>query len=312
MILDYFIYLLISFVFFAIGGNLIVKSLIKVEKYYHLREFVVGFLLIGISTSVPELSVGIISSLNNISSLSFGNIIGANFVVLTLVMGVVTLISKSVKFEAQLEKGTIFIIAAMTILPLILFLDQELSRIDGFILIIAFFLYIARLLIIRKKFKEAKDGTVSKREVHKDILLFIIGLSILIIFARIIVYLASQIASELAFPPIVIGLIIVSMGTTLPEIFFETKSVLKGHSSLALGDLLGSLAFNSTLVLGIASLLSPIQAPFSSFVKGSMFFLVSLLTFLVFARTGNEITRKEGIVLLILYILFVTSNILFR
>ena len=134
----------------------------------------------------------------------------------------------------------------------------------------------------------------------------------LLIFARIIVYAASQIATELFLPHILIGLVIVSMATSLPEIFFETDSVLKGHSSMAVGDLLGSLAFNSTLILGIVSIISPIQAPFSSFIVGSVFIIISILTFLVFAKTGKEITRKEGIILLMLYVLFVIINILVR
>jgi len=308
--------LIMSFLFFIIAciglagsGHLVVKSLIKVDKYYHVREFVIGFLLIGIATSMPELFVGIMSALNNISSLSFGNILGAAIVDLTLVVGIVAFLGKDVKFEAEIEKRTLFIIAAMIILPLILFLDQELSRFDGIILITVFFLYIITLLIRRKKFKVAKDGFVSRKEVRKDIILFIISLISLIVSARIIVYAASQIAMELFLPPIFIGLVIVSIGTSLPELFFETDSVLKGHSSIAIGDLLGSLAFNSSLILGIVSLISPIRANFSSFIVSSVFIVISLLTFLVFARTGKEITRKEGIVLLMFYILFIIVSI---
>jgi len=311
--------LFINFLFFVIAciglassGHLLVKSLIKVDKYYHVREFVIGFLLIGISTSMPELFVGIISALTQVSSLSFGNILGAAIVDLTLVVGIVAFLGKDVKFEAEIEKRTLFLIAAMIILPLILFLDQELSRFDGIILITVFFLYVITLLIRRKKFKVAKDGNVSRKEIRKDIILFIIGLISLIVFARIIVYAASQIAIELFLPPIFIGLVIVSIGTSLPELFFETDSVLKGHSSIAIGDLLGSLAFNSSLILGIVSLISPIQADFSSFIVSSVFIVISLLTFLVFARTGKEISRKEGIVLLMFYILFITFNILIR
>jgi cation:H+ antiporter len=304
--------MLISFLFFIIAcigivgsTHFLVKSLFKVEEYYHLREFIVGFLLIGILTSLPELSVGIISALNQISSLSFGNVIGANVVDVALVVGLVAFISKNIKVEAQLEKSTLFIITAMTFLPLILFLDQELSRIDGAILIVAFFLYVVRLLHVRKKFKSVKKGKVTKRELHKDIIIFIISLAILIASARLIVYAASNIAAVLSFPLILIGLLIVSPGTSLPELSFELSCVLKKHSSVALGDLLGSLAFNSTFILGVVSVISPIKAHFSSFSIGSIFFIISLFMFLIFARTGKEIRKKEGAVLLIIYALFV-------
>ena len=312
MIIVYLIYFLIACFFLTGSGYLLVKSLIKVDKYYHIREFVIGFLLIGITTSMPELFIGIISALNDVSSLSFGNILGADIVDIAFVVAIVALLSKGIKFEAELEKRTIFIVASMVLLPLILFLDQEISRIDGIILIIAFFLYIIRLLIVRKKFKAPENGTVSKRELHKDIILFIISLTVLILSARLVVYAASQIAIWLSLPSFVIGLIVVSIGTSLPELLFEVNSVRKGHSSMALGDLFGSLAFNSTFILGIVSLISPIQVQFSSFIISSTFIIISLLTFLVFARTGKEITRKEGVMLLILYILFVIFNLLMK
>jgi len=295
-----------------ISSNFVVKSLIKVEEYYHLREFIVGFLMIGILTSLPELSVGAISALEQMSALSFGNILGASVVDITLVMGLVAFIGRKVNFEAQLEKTTLFIISAMTILPVVLFLDGELSRIDGLIMIGAFVLYVIRLLFIRKSFKKVQDGKISKDKVYKNMGIFIVSLIILIASARVIVYSASEIANFLSFPLVLIGLLIVSPGTSLPELSFELGCVLKGHCSVALGDLLGSLAFNSTLILGIVSLIYPVHASFTSFIISSIFIVSSLAAFLIFARTGKVMTRKEGSVLLIFYVLFVITSILIR
>jgi cation:H+ antiporter len=311
--------LLIDFLIFVIGctgvvlsSSFVVKSLIRVEEYYHLREFVVGFLVVGVLTSFPELSVGIISALSGISSLSFGDILGSNVINIALVMGLVAFIGKSIKFEAQLEKTTLFMISAMVFLPLILFLDQELSRIDGVILISAFVLYVIRLLMIRKKFKKADGGNVHKIRVYKNMAIFIVSLLVLIGSARLLVYSASEIALALSFPLVLIGLLIVSVGTSLPELTLELGCVLRGHCSVALGDLLGSLAFNSALILGVVSLISPIHAQFSSFAIASVFITISLVTFLFFARTGRIITRKEGMILLFIFVLFIISNLLFR
>lgn len=311
--------LFIDFLVFIIGctglvlsSNFVVKSLIRVEEYYHLREFVVGFLVVGVLTSFPELSVGIISSLSDISSLSFGDVLGSNVINIALVMGLVAFIGKNIRFEAQLEKTTLFFISAMVFLPMILFLDQELSRIDGVILIAAFVLYVIRLLMIRKKFKKVEGGNVHRIRVYKNIAIFIVSLLVLIGSARLLVYSASEIALALSFPLVVIGLMIVSVGTSLPELSLELGCVLRGHCSVALGDLLGSLAFNSTLILGVVSLISPIHAPFSSFAISSFFIVISLASFLFFARSGRTITRKEGTILLLIFALFIISNILFR
>lgn len=311
--------LFIEFMIFLVGcsgliisSHFVVKSLIKVEEYYHLREFIVGFLMIGILTSMPELLVGAISALSKMSALSFGNILGASVVDIALVMGIVAFVGKKIKFEAQLEKTTLFIISAMTILPLLLFLDGELSRTDGIILIGAFVLYVLRLFKIRKSFKKVNYGKVSEDKVYKNMGIFVFSLVILIASARVIVFSASEIASLLSFPLVLIGLLIVSPGTSLPELSFELGCVLKGHCSVALGDLLGSLAFNSTLILGVVSLIYPIHANFSTFIVSSIFIVASIILFLVFSRTGRIMTRKEGTVLLLLYFLFVVTSILLR
>ena len=296
----------------VLSSNFVVKSLIKLEEYYHLREFVVGFLVVGVLTSFPELSVGVISALSGISSLSFGDVLGSNVINIALVMGIVAFVGKSIKFEAQLEKTTLFIISAMVFLPLILFLDQELSRLDGAILIAAFVIYVARLLMIRNRFKKAETGNVHKIRVYKNIAIFAVSLMVLIGSARLIVYSASEFAFAFSLPLVLVGLLAVSVGTSLPELSLELGCVLRGHCSVALGDLLGSLAFNSTLILGVVSLISPIQAQFSSFAISSVFIIISLASFLFFARTGRTITRKEGTILLLIFVLFIVSNILFR
>ena len=310
MILIYSLIFFLSCIGLIVSSKLVVKSLIKVENYYHLREFVVSFLLIGVLTSFPELSVGVISALKGIPSLSFGDILGTNIMDIALVIGLVAIIGKSIKFEAQLEKTTLFLISAMIFLPLVLFLDRELSRLDGAILVSVFVLYVFRLFMIRNKFKKAKRKKRSKIKIKKNIVLLLLGLLILVASARLLVYAASEIALAFSFPVILIGLLVVSIGTSLPELFFELGCVLKGHCSAALGDLLGSLAFNSTFVLGLVALITPIEAKFSSFAVSAAFAVVSVLFFLLFARTGREIKRKEGVILIIIFIFFVIANII--
>jgi len=295
----------------TLSGNFLLRSLEKIAKSYELREFVIGFIVIAFATSIPELFVGIISSLEKIPSLSLGNIIGANIVNLTLVIGMVSLLGKTVKVESEIEKRDIVYTSMIAILPLVLFLDGELSRFDGIVLLFMFFLYMLRLFFQRKRFKKVLNGVVRK-EIPIETVIFIISLIALLISSRFIVQFASDIALELALPPILIGLVVVSIGTTLPEITFEIYSVLKEYSGMAMGNLLGSVVANSTLILGIASVIYPIRAYFPSFLGGALFLMLSLLVFGIFAKTGKEITRKEGMIFLILYILFLIFSIFTR
>ncbi|MFH1474137.1 MAG: sodium:calcium antiporter [Candidatus Aenigmatarchaeota archaeon] len=306
-----FVYFLIACFFLAIGGNLVVRSLSEVARHYQMREFVLGFVLVAISTSIPELFVGIFSALDNVPAISFGDVIGANIVDLTIVIGFAALLGKRVFVEREINKDDILYTTLIAFLPILLFFDQQLSRIDGLILLSVFALYIVMLVKRRKHFHALKDG-ISKARVLLDIIVFIISLAILLVSAKFVVETAEIIAIELAFPEILVGLIIVSIGTTLPELSFEVNSVRKGFCGMALGDLLGSVVINSCLVLGIASLIYPITAEFLPFLIGSIFLMAILGIFAVFAKTGRVITRKEGLILILFYVMFVVTSILAR
>lgn len=311
MLIINLLFFLISCLVLAISGHLVVKSLVKVARYYRWREFVIGFILIALATSIPELFVGISSALTQIPSLSLGNIIGSNIINLTLIIGVAALLGKKIKIEKEIEKKDLYYTSVIAILPIILFLDHELSRIDGIILLIAFSLYIFRLITRIGHFKKVSNG-VAKKEVPIKLITFIISLIILLISANFVVEYSSLLIIDLALPPILIGLIIVSVGTTLPELSFEVYSILKGFSGMALGNLLGSVVVNSTLVLGITSIILPIQAYFPSFIIGTLFLLINLILFIIFAKTKKEISWKEGIILIILYVIFTISSLLTR
>lgn len=306
-----FVYFLIACFFLAIGGNLVVRSLSEVARHYQMREFVLGFVLVAISTSIPELFVGIFSALDHVPAISFGDVIGANIVDLTLVIGFAALLGKRVFVEREINKEDILYTTMIAFLPILLFFDQQLSRIDGLILLSVFALYIVMLVKRRKHFKALKDG-ISNARVLLDIIVFIISLAILLVSAKFVVETAEIIAIELAFPEILVGLLIVGIGTTLPELSFEVNSVRKGFCGMALGDLLGSVVINSCLVLGIASLIYPITAEFLPFLIGSIFLMIILGIFAVFAKTGRVITRKEGLILILFYIMFVVTSILAR
>jgi cation:H+ antiporter len=311
MLITSFVYFIIACVFLGVSGNMVVRSLSEIAKHYQMREFVLGFVLVAISTSIPELFVGIFSALEHIPAISFGDIIGANIVDLTIVIGMAALLGKKVIVEKEINKDDILFTTLIAFLPILLFFDHQLSRIDGLILLSVFVLYIVMLVKRRKHFKSLKDG-ITKMRVLMDVIIFLVSLTILLTSARFIVDIAEQIAVELAFPEILVGLLIVGIGTTLPELSFETNSVRKGFSGMALGDLLGSVVINSSLVLGIAAVIYPITAEFMPFVIGSIFLMLILGIFAVFAKTGREITRKEGLILILFYVLFVLTSILAR
>jgi cation:H+ antiporter len=311
MIVVDFVYFIIACVFLGVSGNIVVRSLSEIAKHYHMREFVLGFVLVAISTSIPELFVGVFSALEYIPAISFGDVIGANIIDLTIVIGFAALLGKKVSVEKEISKREILYTFLIAILPMILFLDHQLSSTDGMILLVVFMAYIIRLVMKRKKFRSLKNG-ISNMRVFLDVVMFIVSLAILLFSARFVVDIAEQISTDLMFPEILVGLLIVGLGTTLPELSFETNSVRKGFCGMALGDLLGSVVINSSLVLGITTLIYPITANFHSFAIGSAFLIMIFGIFALFAKTKRTIDRKEGFILILFYIIFVMTSILAR
>ena len=127
MIVIDFVYFIIACAFLGVSGNLVVRSLSEIAKHYHMREFVLGFVLVALSTSIPELFVGVFSALEHIPAISFGDVIGANIIDLTVVIGFATILGKKVSVEREISKREIIYTFLIAILPMILFLDHQLS-----------------------------------------------------------------------------------------------------------------------------------------------------------------------------------------
>ncbi len=317
--------LLINLLFFIIAcivlvqsNNYLVKSLTKISYFLNLNEFTIGFILVSVATSLPEIFVGIMSALNKTPQFSVGNVIGSNIIDLTLVIGVTVLLAKRVTIESKIIKKDMMYMLAITILPVILIMDhyfwsmfglfpnmvKGLSRTDGIILLVAFVIYIYNLVKQESRFSKTVEHT-SKKEAAKHMLFFLASLSLLLISAHYVIESAELLSLELNLSELIIGLLIISFGTSLPELVFETKSVIAGHTSMAVGDLVGSVITNSSLVLGLTAIIYPIHVNALIYVTSTLFMLFAAFIFFTFAESDERITWTEGLSLLMLYILFI-------
>jgi len=291
----------------ALGGFLAQESLSRLARHYGFKEFFLGFTVMALSTSLPELIVGLSSALNNISSLSFGDVIGSNVVDLTLVIGSVALAAGKVRIERNLRKNWLFTLF-LTSMPLILFLDGELSIIDGIILLLGFGFYMSQLIRERKETKKPLVK-LTEQELVSTVFSLVVGIILLILSARWIIRSSILLLQDFNIQPIVIGIVLVSIGTSLPELSFEIQSIRRGKEGLVLGDLFGSLVLNSTLILGLVSVINPIKAGFTPFLTTSLFLILASLVFF-FSVEDGKITRAEGFLLLCLYAIFLITSIL--
>ncbi|OIO61191.1 hypothetical protein COY26_04905 [Candidatus Woesearchaeota archaeon CG_4_10_14_0_2_um_filter_33_10] len=297
---------LISCIVLIISGTLLVKTLAKIAAFLKLSEFVVGFIIMAFATSIPELFVGITSALTKNPALALGNVIGANIINLTLVIGIAILLGKGIKIESKKTKTDALYMVGIAALPMVLMvIGGSLSRIDGIILLAAFALYARRILQQRKLFKKEVEDSIKRKDIILTTILFVFSLALLFLSARFVVEYATSLSVDLALPPIIVGLFIISIGTTLPELTFGSRAVLAGHSEMALGNSIGSVIVNSTLVLGIVSIIHPITANILLFSVSAIFMVVVAFLFATFVESGNKLYVKEGISLILLYIFFV-------
>lgn len=317
MIPIYFVIFLISLLILIKSGTYLVKSLVNISRYLGLSEYVIAFILMALATSLPEFFVGLSSAFRQTPAISLGNIIGANIVNLTLALGLVILLARGIPTVNQIAKRDAWIIFFLALLPVLLVLDGQLSRWDGAILILFFLWYISRLLEQRERFTKTLNSLTYDIErlktFFKNILGFIFGLCLLLISAWGVVAAASVMAQELKLSLVFIGLILLGLGTTLPELSFGIRSVLLKHEEMTLGNFIGSIAFNSLFILGLVALICPIQVNgFPSLITGALFLALALIIFNVFIRTKSHLSRREGVILLIIYGLFLITEILVR
>ena len=316
MSLFYLIIFIISFFALAFASKLLVVSLVKIARFLGWKEFVVAFFTMALASSAPNLSVGISSALHKIPQLSLSDIIGGNIVDLTLVAALAILFSKNgFRLSGRTIRGSAIFTLLIAFLPLILMLDGMISRLDGLVLILAFFIYVFWLFGKKERFRKVYNNNNNKFKsghVFKNIFFLFSSLILLLLAAEGIVRSVTYFSSILSIPLALIGILIIGLGNALPELFFTIQAAKKGKGWMVIGNLMGSIIFLMTLVLGIVVLICPIEInDFSPFAIGRFFLIISAIFFLFFLRTGKKITKKEAWVLLSIYLIFVIAEILF-
>lgn len=284
------------------SGSYAVKSVSEIAKHFRFSEFFIAFVLAGFISILPELFIGVNSALIGEPAVGLGTIIGSNIADMTIVIGLIALVGKQINVDKTIRKNNIYFIA-VTSLPVLLMLDGELSRDDGLILVLAFFFYMSRLFRKEKIFvKKKKDDY---KVLTKDVFLFSLAMIALFISAHFIVEAAVQISLELLVPSIIIGLFLVSFGTTLPELTFSLRAVLARHKEIALGDVLGNVAIDSTFSIGVVALLGAVSTSFIVFATSMLFMVFSALLVITLLQNHKKITWEESFLLFFLYAMFV-------
>ncbi len=298
--------LVLSIVFLVVlikSAGYAIKYSSKMAKALHIQEFIVSFFIIAIVSVLPEATISVVSAIKGDSLLGFGTLLGSNVADLTLVFGIVALFaSGGIKVQSKiLRKNVLYLI--LLLFPLLLGIDGELSRLDGIILIVLGVLFFYRIYHESKKFsKEFKNE--KKAPFKKSLLLLMVSLTVLLASAFFTVKYSENLAYELKIPAMLIGITVLAIGTCLPELAFSIKAVKKNHDDLALGDILGTVITDATILLGLVALINPFTYnPPSMYLLGGAVFLGAIFA-IFFMKSDKTIDKKEGLILIFFYIIF--------
>lgn len=290
----------------SVSARYAIKAVMNYAKTTGISDYIIGFLVISIGTALPELSTAITGSFSGQGKLILGDIMGANILDVTVILGLTAILGKKIKIRGFGLEKTSLTVLMMVLLPLVLGLDGQFSNFDGTILIGAFVVYIIRLLKREKDFGYVKKE-VAFRDIWGDMVIFLGCIVALLLSTRWLLIVSVSIATQLHIPFFIMGMFFIALGTTVPELTVSIRSVFSGASSIAFGELLGAVVANSTLVLGTAAILNPISFERGAFIIAALFMVTSVFIGILFL-SKSEISWKEGICLLLIYLTFFVSQ----
>ncbi len=300
--------LIIIIIGIFILSTLLLYSVEKISNFFKIPEFIIGFFILGLGTSLPELFLGIFSSLNKVPKFSLGNVIGANIMNLTLVVSIPVLMLREVRIKSKYINFDLNIMFIYSILPLFLVIDGKLSRFDALILLSLFFFYLYLIKKQKRIFRKRVKDTNLKHLVISFILLPV-SFSLIFILSQYAVQQAKLISQMLKLSRLFIGIFLFSLGTTLPELIINVTSAIKKHKELILGNIVGSVIINSTLVLGVVALINPISVKIASLIVPGLFLLAVSFLFITFLFSERKIDWHEALSLLLFYIFFIIVEV---
>ena len=307
------ILLLLGFVILIKGADWLVNGSVSIAKHYHVSELIIGLTIVAFGTSAPELVVNIISSLKGYNDVTMGNIVGSNLFNLMLILGISGLIFPlSVQVKTIWNEIPFSILAVIVLFMLSNFTFnkqgiQSLNRPDGIILLFFFILFMVYIFFKLRKEEEALETAYKVMKPGFSVLLIGVGLLSLILGSRLVVDNAVKIAQQLGASEKLIGITIVSAGTSLPELVTSVVAAFRKKSDIAIGNIIGSNIFNIFLILGISSLVAPIGYN-QSFNFDILLLLGSSVFLFAFMFSGRKykLDRWESGLLLLGYAVYIS------
>lgn len=335
--------ILLGLVLLVAGGELLVRGASGLATRIGMSSLVVGLTVVAFATSAPELAVTLGAVMGGEPGLAVGNVVGSSIANVLMILGSSAIILPLL-VKVQLVRIDIPFMAALSILFLLLAIDGGFSRVDGLILLVLLVLYIAVAIVLSRRdghvddlrgpgasiatasagrvgqtarktgdtMTEAVEDVEARGSIGRDVVLVLIGVALLVVGANILVKGATGIATAFGVSDLIVGLTVVAIGTSLPELATSIVAVRRGQRDLAVGNVVGSNIFNIGAVAGLAAMISPtgLPVPESALALDIPLMIAASVVLLPLAFTGSVIARWEGGLLVALYVSYLLYTVL--
>lgn len=299
------ILIIVSLILLYLGAGWLVSGASSLAVKLGVTPLIIGLTVVAFGTSTPELIVSIQAALNGNGGISIGNVVGSNIFNIGIILGL-SAICYPIRIKAEVLRLDIPVMLVTALLFLVFFLNHELSRWEGIVLVTGSILYtwfnIAKAKKANNQVQEEFQEIIPKKRRHWgiDVLLIILGLVILIFGSDLLVGNAVSLARHFQVSDAVIGLTIVAAGTSMPELATSVVAAIKKQSDIAIGNVVGSNIYNILIILGVSTLITPVKAP--DIALTDILVMVGISVILIpFVKSGFILKRWEGAVLLAVY-----------
>lgn len=287
------------------SSDIFIEGASKVAKNLGVSDFIIGITVVALGTSLPELASDSYASYIGHADIVVGDLIGSNITNIGLVLGLTCLIRPLSLRHIEIYSGRIhFLILAFASIYLVL--GTGIGRIGGIIFIIAYILYLKFSI---SAYSTVGTSTFKRDDLRKDILQVVIGISGVLVGAKVLVNSIIEVSLAYGVSEYLIALLLMAFGTSLPELFISITAARKGYMTMVFGNIIGSNVANMLWVFGVAALIRPINVARELVIIQVLFMLLLSLLLIIFKRSGYMVSRKEGIVFFGIYVIFILVSI---
>ena len=302
--------ILFGIILLSQGGDLLTKSSVDISLKLSIPKIIIGMTVVSFATSAPELIVSLNATLDGLPNFAIGNVLGSNIANIGFVLGIITIIYPISLKQRFYNTDFPLLIISTVLFYYVIYTENQISRVEGIILVIAITLILFYLFFFQKNdqsdFSEELDK--DKISIFKSFLYILFSGSLLWLGSETLIKSSVSVANKLEISERIISITMVAIGTSVPELAASIVASLKKQNDLSIGNLIGSNIFNLLVVIGITSSIIPINGIDKSIINNDMLWVVlfSVIIFpLAYLGKRNVLTRKKGIILLALYLVFI-------